>query len=123
MTHDGRDLSGQPDVEQYVLRLYVAGVTPRSLAAMSCIKRICEEHLRGRYQLEVIDIYQQPVLARGDQIVAVPTLIRKLPAPLRRLIGDMSDEQRVLVGLDLRPRSHGADALPPDAESPGRAAL
>ena len=95
---------------RYVLRLYVAGVTPRSRAALANIKRICEEHLRGRYELEVIDIYQQPVLAKGDQIVAAPTLVRKLPAPLRRLIGDMGDEQRVLVGLDLRPRPDGWDA-------------
>ena len=119
LTHEDHDLpaqpDGPPDAQQYVLRLYVAGVTPRSLGAMSCIKRLCEEHLRGRYQLEVIDIYQQPVLARGDQIVAVPTLIRKLPAPLRRLIGDMSDEQRVLVGLDLRPRPAGGDADAPEA--------
>jgi circadian clock protein KaiB len=89
---------------QYVLRLYVAGVTPRSVQAIETIKRICEENLRGRYQLEVIDVHQQPALARGDQIIAVPTLLRKLPFPLRTLIGDMSDERRVLIGLDLRPR-------------------
>ena len=112
LTNDPFDLPEQPDEQQYVLRLYIAGVTPRSVAAVSSIKRICEEHLQGRYHLEVIDIYQQPVLATGDQIIAVPTLIRKLPAPLRRLIGDMSDEQRVLVGLDLRPLPPAGDAMP-----------
>jgi circadian clock protein KaiB len=101
-----QDKQSDPSHEpRYVLRLYVAGVTPRSVQAIETIKRICKENLRGRYELEVIDIYQQPALARGDQIIAVPTLLRKLPAPLRTLIGDMSDEQRVLVGLDLRPRS------------------
>jgi circadian clock protein KaiB len=90
--------------QRYVLRLYVAGVTPRSVQAIETIRRICEENLRGRYQLEVIDIHQQPALAKGDQIIAVPTLLRKLPVPLRTLIGDMSNEQRVLIGLDLRPR-------------------
>ena len=90
--------------ERYVLRLYVTGMTPRSSRAIENVRRICDEHLRGRYELEVIDIYQQPVLAKGDQIIAAPTLIKRLPAPLRRLIGDMSDEQRVLVGLDVRPK-------------------
>ena len=89
--------------EGYVLRLYVAGMTPRSIQAMETIKRVCEQHLHGRYSLEVIDIYQQPMVAKADQIIAAPTLIRMLPEPLRRLIGDMSDEQRVLVGLDLQP--------------------
>jgi len=95
--------SGTSHEQRYVLRLYVAGVTPRSVKAIETIKRICQENLLGRYELEVIDIHQQPALARGDQIIAVPTLLRKLPAPLRTLIGDMSDEQRVLIGLDLRP--------------------
>jgi circadian clock protein KaiB len=89
---------------RYVLRLYVAGMTPRSARAIANIKEICEEHLKGLYTLQVIDIYQQPVLARGDQIIAVPTLIKKLPEPLRRLIGDLSDRERVLIGLDLRPK-------------------
>ena len=93
----------EPDAEQYVLRLYVTGTTPRSLRAIANIKRICEEHLRGRYELEVIDIYQQPALAAGDQIIAVPTLIKELPLPLRRFIGDLSNEERVLFGLDVRP--------------------
>ena len=92
---------------EYVLRLYVAGVTPRSVQAIENVKSVCERHLRGRYELQVIDIYQQPVLAKGDQIIAVPTLIKSLPAPLRTLIGDLSDVERVLVGLDLRPRPSG----------------
>jgi circadian clock protein KaiB len=87
---------------RYVLRLYVAGLMPKSTLAIANMKRICEEHLQGRYELEVIDLYQQPQLAQGDQIVAVPTLIKTLPAPLRRVIGDMSDTERVLVGLELR---------------------
>lgn len=95
----------QPGRERYVLRLYVTGATPRSTHALANIKRICEEHLQGRYDLEVIDIYQQPVLAEGEQIIAAPTLIKQLPLPLRRLIGDMSNEERVLVGLDLRPKT------------------
>jgi circadian clock protein KaiB len=98
------DSKGRAEGERYVLRLYVAGVRPRSVLAIENVKKICEEHLRGRYELQVIDIYQQPVLAKGDQIIAVPTLIKKLPAPLRSLIGDLSDVERVLVGLDLRPR-------------------
>jgi circadian clock protein KaiB len=90
--------------ETYVLRLYVTGVTPNSVHAIANIKRICEEHLHGHYQLEVIDLCQQPELAEGEQIIAAPTLIKKLPLPLRRVIGDMSSTERVLVGLDLRRR-------------------
>jgi circadian clock protein KaiB len=89
---------------KYLLRLYVTGTTPKSMRAIENVRRICEEHLHGRYTLEVIDIYTHLPLARGDQIVAAPTLIKRLPSPLRQLIGDMSDEQKVLVGLDLRPR-------------------
>jgi len=89
---------------KYLLRLYVTGTTGRSVRAVQNVRRICEEHLQGLYDLEVIDIYKNLPLARGDQIIAAPTLIKRLPAPLRRLIGDMSDEQRVLVGLDLRPQ-------------------
>ena len=89
---------------KYLLRLYVTGTTGRSVRAIQNVRRICEEHLKGLYDLEVVDIYKNLPLARGDQIIAAPTLIKRLPAPLRRLIGDMSDEQRVLVGLDLRPR-------------------
>jgi circadian clock protein KaiB len=90
-----------PQPEHYVLRLYVAGQTPKSVRAISNIKRICEENLKGHYELEVIDLYQHPQLAQGEQIIAVPTLIKKLPLPLRRIIGDLSDTARVLVGLDL----------------------
>ena len=89
---------------KYVLRLYVSGSTLKSARAVKNIKRICEEHLKNRYALEVIDIYQQPQLARGEQIVAVPTLIKRLPLPLRRLIGDMSNQEKVLMGLDLKKR-------------------
>ena len=88
--------------ERYVLRLYVTGITPKSRRAIASVKKICEEHLKGRYELEVIDLYQQPQLAKGEQILAAPTLIKKLPLPLRRIIGDMSKVERVLVGLDLR---------------------
>lgn len=87
---------------RYVLRLYIAGQTPKSVTAITNMKRICEEELKGRYVLDVIDLYQQPQLAQGEQIIAVPTLIKELPAPLRRIIGDMSNTERVLVGLDLR---------------------
>ena len=87
---------------RYVLRLYVAGKSPKSVNAIANIKKICEENLQGRYQLDVIDLYQQPQLAQGEQIIALPTLIRKLPPPLRRIIGDMSNTERVLVGLDIR---------------------
>jgi circadian clock protein KaiB len=90
--------------EKYVLRLYVAGLTPRSTASIESVKRICEEYLKARYELEIVDIYHKPTLAKGEQIIAAPTLIRKLPLPLRRLIGDMADEKKLLVGLDLRPR-------------------
>jgi len=90
-----------PGTERYVLRLYVTGMTPRSAAAIRNLQAICDERLAGRYDLEVIDIYQQPVLTRGEQIIAAPTLIKKLPLPMRRLIGDMSDRDRVLLGLDL----------------------
>jgi circadian clock protein KaiB len=85
------------------LRLYVAGQTPKSLAAFSNLKKICESHLSGRYSIEVIDLAQQPQLSKGDQILAIPTLVRKLPVPVRKIIGDLSDTERVLVGLDLRP--------------------
>ena len=89
---------------QWDLRLYVAGQTPKSLQAFANLKRICEEHLAGKYRIEVIDLFKNPQLAKGDQILALPTLVRKLPEPVRRIIGDLSDTERVLVGLDLRPR-------------------
>jgi circadian clock protein KaiB len=88
--------------EEYVLRLYVAGLTPRSRSAIENITSICEEYLQGRYDLEVIDVFKRPVLAREEQIIATPTLVKKLPAPLRRFIGDLSTKEKVLVGLDLR---------------------
>jgi len=91
-----------PQEIHYVLRLYVTGTTPQSLRAITNVKKFCEEYLKGRYELEVIDLYQQPQLAQGEQIIAAPTLIKKLPLPLRRTIGDMSSIERVLVGLDLR---------------------
>jgi len=90
--------------DSYVLRLYVAGQTPRSIAAFANLKKICEEHLAGRYKLQVIDLLENPKLARGDQILAIPTLVRKLPEPVRKIIGDLSNTERVLIGLDLLPR-------------------
>jgi circadian clock protein KaiB len=90
-----------PPGERYVLRLYVTGMTSRSARAVSNLRNICDEYLEGRYDLEVIDIYQQPVLTKGEQIIAAPTLIKKLPLPIRRIIGDMSNRERVLLGLDL----------------------
>ncbi len=91
--------------ERYVLRLYVAGSTLKSLKAIENIKKICMEHLHGRCDLQVIDIYQQPTLAKGEQIVAAPTLIKKVPLPLRKFIGDLADRERILVGLDLKPKA------------------
>lgn len=88
--------------ESYVLKLYVTGITPQSANAIANLKKICEEHLKGRYSLEVIDLYKNPALAKGEQIIAAPTLIKKLPLPLRRVIGDMSNTERVLVGLDIK---------------------
>lgn len=95
--------------ERYVLRLYVTGMTARSTDAIAAIQAVCTEHLEGRYTLEVIDIYAQPTRAREEQIVVAPTLIKLLPLPLRRLIGDLSDKERVLLGLDIQPvgASHG----------------
>jgi len=90
-----------PRDDRYILRLYVTGMTSRSSRAVSNLRAICDEYLEGRYDLEVIDIYQQPVLTKGEQIIAAPTLIKKLPLPMRRIIGDMSNRERVLAGLDL----------------------
>ena len=92
---------GTPD--HWNLRLYVAGATPRAVAAMENLKRICEEHLAGKYDIEVVDLLKDPKLARGHRILAVPTLVRELPEPVRKIIGDLSDTEKVLVGLDLRP--------------------
>ncbi len=88
--------------KNWELRLYVAGQTPKSLAAFANLKKICEEHLAGQYHIEVIDLLKKPQLASGDQILAIPTLVRKLPEPIRKIIGDLSDTERVLVGLNLR---------------------
>ncbi len=90
--------------KEWELRLYVAGQTPKAITAFGNLKKICEEHLAGKYSIEVIDLLKNPQLARGDQILALPTLVRKLPVPVRKIIGDLSNTERVLVGLDLRPR-------------------
>jgi len=89
----------------YVFRLYVTGMTQKSTQAIANVRQLCEEHLTGRYELKVIDIYQQPELAQGEQIIATPTLIKKLPLPLRKFIGNMSDTERFLVGIDLKPKN------------------
>ena len=93
--------NGRP-AKLWHLRLFVAGQTPKSLTAFSNLKKICESHLEGRYRIEVIDLMAQPQLSKGDQILAIPTLVRKLPVPVRKIIGDLSNTERVLVGLDLR---------------------
>jgi circadian clock protein KaiB len=90
------------DTEVWELRLYVAGQTPKSITAFDNLKKICEEHLKGKYKIEVIDLLENPTLAQGDQIFAIPTLIRKLPTPIKKIIGDLSNTERVLVGLDVR---------------------
>ncbi|MDZ4685667.1 MAG: circadian clock KaiB family protein [Planctomycetaceae bacterium] len=112
--NDSAKLAGQTaplgangETEQWELRLYIAGQTPKSVAAFANLKRLCEEHLPGRYKIEVIDLMQHPQLAAGDQIVAIPTLVRKLPEPLRRIVGDLSNTERTLVGLQLRPAKPG----------------
>jgi circadian clock protein KaiB len=99
-----RPAAAPEETWEWDLRLYVAGQTPRAIAALDNLKRICEQHLAGKYRIEVVDLLKNPQLARGDQILAVPTLVRKLPEPMRKIIGDLSNEERVLVGLDLRPR-------------------
>ena len=93
--------------EVFDLRLYVAGQTPKAVRAFANLRTICDEHLAGRYKIEVIDLLEDPLLGRGDQILAVPTLVRKLPTPIKKIIGDLSNTERVLVGLDLRPRQKG----------------
>ena len=102
----------RPPSKEWILRLYVAGHSPRSAAALRNLEGICERHLAGRYTIEVVDLLKQPRLARGDQIVALPTLVRRLPPPVKKIIGDLSNEDRVLVGLDLRrrPRRAGTPA-------------
>lgn len=91
------------DEERWELRLYVAGQTPRSIEAFAHLERICEEHLQGRYSIEVIDLFKNPTLAVGDQIIAIPTVVRRLPAPMKKIIGDLSNMERVIVGLNLTP--------------------
>lgn len=97
-----------PDREKYELRLYVAGQSPKAARAFANLRKICEEHLAGRYTIDVIDLVKNPALGRGDQILALPTLVRKLPTPIKKIIGDLSNTERVLVGLDLRPRRASA---------------
>jgi circadian clock protein KaiB len=96
--------STTPKSDVFLLRLYVAGQTPKSMTAFANLKKICEEHLAGRYEIEVVDLLKNPTLASGDQILAIPTLVRKLPEPVRKIIGDLSNTERVLIGLDLLPR-------------------
>jgi len=93
-----------PEPKAYRLRLYVAGKTPKSILAFTNLKQICEEHLQGRYEIEIIDLLENPQLAQGDQILALPTLVRRLPEPIKKIIGDLSNKERVLVGLDLQER-------------------
>ena len=104
-TEEFEKAAARRDRAKYVLRLYVTGMTPKSTQAISNVQKLCEEPLADRYELKVIDIYQQPKLAKGDQIIAAPTLIKKPPLPLRRLIGNMSDTERFLVGIDLKPKN------------------
>lgn len=98
-----KPVKAKPDM--FMLRLYVAGQTPKSMMAFANLKKICEEHLAGKYQIEVIDLLENPHLARGDQILAIPTLVKKLPPPVRKIIGDLSNTEHVLIGLDLLPRA------------------
>jgi circadian clock protein KaiB len=98
-----RERRAEPRDAEYLLRLYVAGQTAKSMQALANLRRICEEHLAGRYRLEVVDLIENPALARGDQILALPALVRQLPPPVKKIIGDFSSAERVLVGLDLRP--------------------
>ena len=106
--HEGTEVfehvSAKQSPAKFVLKLYVAGTTPASMCAVANVKHLCEKHLKGHYELEVIDLYQQPTLAKGEKIIAAPTLIKKLPLPVRRISGDMSDLERVLVGIGLKGR-------------------
>jgi circadian clock protein KaiB len=102
----------QPQNREYVLRLYVAGPTPRSVEAFRNLEKVCEEHVAGRYRIEIVDLTINPQLAQGDKILAVPTVVRKLPFPIRKMIGDLSDTERVLVGLDLLHHEPGSLATP-----------
>ena len=102
---NGKPKESKNGLDFWQLRLYVAGQTPKSLAAFANLKKICEEHLADKYRIEIIDLLENPRLAKGDQILAIPTLVRKLPEPVRKIIGDLSNTERVLVGLDIRPLS------------------
>lgn len=104
--HDETDTAAAPTIHEefWDLKLYVAGQTPKSMAALANLKKLCDEHLAGRYRVEVIDLVKNPQLARSDQILAIPTLVRRLPEPMRKIIGDLSNQERVLVGLDVRAR-------------------
>src|ERR1700760_197742 len=110
MTNPAPSTGGPAPGEVWNLRLYVAGQTPRCLTAFANLKKICEEHLAGRYRIQVIDLLENPLLAEGDEIFAIPTLVRKLPEPVRQIIGDLSNTERVLVGLQLRPRPQRASS-------------
>ena len=105
MTEEREEQAGTEKEQRFMLRLYVAGQTAKSLVAFANLKRICEEHLAERCTIEVIDLLENPQLAEGDQILAIPTLVRRLPPPVRKIIGDLSNTERVLVGLDIRPRT------------------
>ncbi len=102
---NARRASSSRNPETYLLRLYVAGQTPKCVTAFANLKKICDEYLAGQYQIEIVDLLENPKLAQGDQILAIPTLVRKLPEPVRKIIGDLSNTERVLVGLNLLPRS------------------
>lgn len=104
-------LAEEPDAAHYRLRLFVTGTTPRSARAIQNLRTICEDNLQGRYELEVIDIYQHPECVQAEQIVVTPTLVKQLPSPVRKLIGDLSDKERVLAALEISPRPHTAEAL------------
>ncbi len=119
-TKDLLNAAKQLESARYVLRLYVAGMTPRSADAIRRVTRFCETHLASRYDLEIVDIYQKPTLMSGEQIVAVPTLIKRLPLPLRRLIGNMQSEDKLLFGLDLRTAEMPSEGGSPPPEAPKR---
>ena len=103
-TQPPKDLGDEQAAERWNLRLYVAGMTPAAHSALESIKKICEEHLANRYSIEIVDLLQNPQLAEGDQIIAIPTLVRQLPPPIRKIIGDLSATEKVLVGLDIKPK-------------------
>ncbi len=104
--HAAKEKTAKSSDEIWELRLYVAGQTPKSLAAFANLKKICTEYLDGKYRIDVIDLLENPQLGRGDQILAIPTLVRNLPEPIKKIIGDLSNTEKVLVGLDIRPRSN-----------------